>query len=260
VLQLRKLDLQLAFVRARALREDVEDEARAIDDAALGQLFEIALLHRRERTVDEDQVRIERLALLGELLGLAGADEIARIGPVDARAQRADDARTCRARELAELIESGRVGAARLLRLQQQRAFAFSGSFEQRELLVLLARIGCRGRGARNSVGADADIARGHDGRYGVLVDHLAHGIAEQDDELVERLHRALQLDAVDEVDRHRHALAPQRIQKRILQRLPLGHGLLLHQRYPRTGKKRRGASCARTPRFNRVPDSVDRS
>jgi len=126
VLQLRELDLQLAFVRARALREDVEDEARAIDDAALGELFEIALLHRRQRAVDEDQVRVERLPLLGELLGLAGADEVARVRTVDARRQRADDARARRARELAKLIESGRVGAARLLRLQQQRAFAFS--------------------------------------------------------------------------------------------------------------------------------------
>ena len=139
VLQLRELDLQLAFVRARALREDVEDQPGAIDDAALGELFEIALLHRRERAVDEDQIRVERLALLGELLGLAGADEVARVRPVDARGQRADDARAGRARELAELIESGRVAAARLLRLQQQRAFAFSGSFEQRDLLGMFA-------------------------------------------------------------------------------------------------------------------------
>ena len=32
VLQLRELDLQLAFARARAPREDVEDQLRAIDD------------------------------------------------------------------------------------------------------------------------------------------------------------------------------------------------------------------------------------
>jgi hypothetical protein len=93
VLQLRELDLQLAFVRARALREDVEDQSRAIDDAALGELFEIAFLHGAQRAVDQDQIRIERLALLGELRGLAGADEVARIRPVDARSQRADDAR-----------------------------------------------------------------------------------------------------------------------------------------------------------------------
>jgi hypothetical protein len=67
-----------------------------------------------------------------ELLGLAGADEVARIRFVDARAQRADHARACRTRELSELSESDGIVAAGLLRLQQQRAFAFSGSFEQR--------------------------------------------------------------------------------------------------------------------------------
>ena len=35
VLELRELDLQLAFVAARALREDVEDQAGAVEHAAL---------------------------------------------------------------------------------------------------------------------------------------------------------------------------------------------------------------------------------
>ena len=42
VLQLRELDLQLAFARPRAPREDVEDELRAIDDLALEALLEVA--------------------------------------------------------------------------------------------------------------------------------------------------------------------------------------------------------------------------
>ena len=33
--ELRELDLQLAFVALRALREDIEDEAHAVDDAAI---------------------------------------------------------------------------------------------------------------------------------------------------------------------------------------------------------------------------------
>src|SRR6185437_7232624 len=40
-----------------------------------------------------------------------------------------------------------------------------------------------------------------HDGGNRVLVDHLSHGVAKQDDVLVEGLDVALQLDAVDEVD-----------------------------------------------------------
>src|SRR5688572_4575749 len=76
----------------------------------------------------------------------------------------------------------------------------------------------------------DADVARRHDGRDRVLVDHLADRVAQQHDELVERLDGALQLDAVDEVDRDRDALAPQRIEERILQGLALGH-VFLHLR-----------------------------
>jgi hypothetical protein len=34
--------------------------------------------------------------------------------------------------------------------------------------------------------GREPHIARGHDGRNGMLVDHLTHAISEQDDKLVE--------------------------------------------------------------------------
>ena len=44
VLELRQLDLHLALERARALREDVEDEGAAVDDLALAALLEVALL------------------------------------------------------------------------------------------------------------------------------------------------------------------------------------------------------------------------
>ncbi|MCY1247244.1 hypothetical protein D9M72_605590 [compost metagenome] len=39
--------------------------------------------------------------------------------------------------------------------------------------------------------------------RDSVLVDHLADGVFQQDDELVERLDRSLQFDTVDQVDGH---------------------------------------------------------
>ena len=44
VAQLREFDLQLAFVAARALREDVQDQAGAVDHAALQRLFQVAFL------------------------------------------------------------------------------------------------------------------------------------------------------------------------------------------------------------------------
>ena len=42
--QLRQFDLQLALGALRSLREDVEDQAHAIDDAAVQRALEIALL------------------------------------------------------------------------------------------------------------------------------------------------------------------------------------------------------------------------
>ena len=46
VAKLRQFHLQLAFEGARALREDVEYQPRAIDDPAFQGTFEIALLGR----------------------------------------------------------------------------------------------------------------------------------------------------------------------------------------------------------------------
>src|SRR6185437_15557173 len=73
-------------------------------------------------------------------------------------------------------------------------------------------------------VRTDLDRTAGHHGRNGVLVHHLADLVAQQHHELVERLDDTLQLDAIDEINRNRHALAAQGIQERILQRLAFGH------------------------------------
>ena len=45
-----------------------------------------------------------------------------------------------------------------------------------------------------------------------MLVDHLGHGVFQENHILVERLNVPLQLDSVDEVDRHRDMLFAQRI------------------------------------------------
>src|SRR5688572_108235 len=60
-----------------------------------------------------------------------------------------------------------------------------------------------------------------------MLVDHLADAITQQHDELIERIDLPLQLDAIHEIDRDGHLLLAQRIQKRVLKRLTLGHFLL---------------------------------
>ena len=66
----------------------------------------------------------------------------------------------------------------------------------------------------------EVDGPAGHHGGDGVFVDHLRHGIAQQHHVLVKGLDMTLEFDAVDEVNRHRHVLFAQQVQKWILQEL----------------------------------------
>ena len=68
VLELRELDLQLAFARPRAAREDVENELRAIDDLAIERVLEVAQLRRRQLVVEDDDVDARFGARRGERL------------------------------------------------------------------------------------------------------------------------------------------------------------------------------------------------
>jgi len=131
VFELRQFDLQFAFVRACALREDVEDQSGAINDPTLRELLEVALLDRRQRVIDQDQVGVGRLFLRLEFLGLAAADEEFGIRALDARAQGADHAGAGGTRKFAEFGQGLWVVASQPLRLQQQRAFTFARPFKQ---------------------------------------------------------------------------------------------------------------------------------
>ena len=62
VLQLRELDLQLAFARPGAAREDVEDQLRAVDDLAAERLLEVAQLRRAQLVVEDDDVDAQLVA------------------------------------------------------------------------------------------------------------------------------------------------------------------------------------------------------
>ena len=61
-----------------------------------------------------------------------------------------------------------------------------------------------------------------------MLVDHLGHGIAQEDHILVERLDVPMQLDAVDQVNRDGNVLFSQQIQERVLKKLTfVAHDML---------------------------------
>ena len=78
--ELRQLDLELTFEAACALRKDVENQAGAVQYAALQQRFEIPLLAGRQRMIEQDQVGALALHARANLLGLAAADEQSGVG------------------------------------------------------------------------------------------------------------------------------------------------------------------------------------
>jgi len=82
VLELRELDLELAFVALRALGENVEDQPRAIDDGATERLFEVALLHRRQVVIEHRERGALLLQSSLDLLDLSGTCEMGGVGPV----------------------------------------------------------------------------------------------------------------------------------------------------------------------------------
>src|SRR5690606_13170591 len=92
-------------VGLRALREDVEDQAGAVQHTALEESLEVAFLAGRQRVIENDNVRALRGDDVANFLGLAAAGEIFRVG----RMARARDSRkgngARRQRELAQLVE-----------------------------------------------------------------------------------------------------------------------------------------------------------
>ena len=66
-----------------------------------------------------------------------------------------------------------------------------------------------------------------------MLVHHLCHRVPKQHHILIKRLNLTLQLDAIDQVDRHGNVLAPQLVKERVLQELAfvVAHDMLRVQR-----------------------------
>jgi hypothetical protein len=79
VLELRELDLDLAFVRAGAAGEDVEDELRAVDDLSPRWIPRSSRLRRREVLVDDDVVGLKSRGEDDQVFEAASAHQCARV-------------------------------------------------------------------------------------------------------------------------------------------------------------------------------------
>ena len=101
---LRQLDLQLALAGARTLRENIEDERRAVEYRAAGQLLQIAHLRRRQLVVEQDQTCVVHLGKLLDLFRLALTDKRAGIRRRTALQRHRNGLRTGSLRQRAQLV------------------------------------------------------------------------------------------------------------------------------------------------------------
>ena len=74
VLVIGQLHLRLGIGGLRPRHENIEDQARTVEDAARHRLFDIARLRRRQFVVEDRHVDLLLLAVAGDLLQFAGTD------------------------------------------------------------------------------------------------------------------------------------------------------------------------------------------
>ncbi len=74
IVEMGKLHLKPPFVRRRALAENFEDQASAVDDLCLGRLFQIALLYGAQGIIDDDKFSLFRPGKSGDLVHLPTAE------------------------------------------------------------------------------------------------------------------------------------------------------------------------------------------
>jgi hypothetical protein len=87
------------------LREDVEDELAAVDDAELEFVFEVARLRGAERVVEDGERGVAFVREFAHFGGLAAADEGARVDVLESLLNLAGDGCAGALGQCAQLIE-----------------------------------------------------------------------------------------------------------------------------------------------------------
>src|SRR5206468_3677231 len=103
---------QLAVRALRALREDIQDQLRSIDDLEIALLRDRGALRRRELAIEDEHVRVELHGAHDDVVELPFAEHEARIDALAELDHDVADLDAGRARELAELT-GALVGAVR---------------------------------------------------------------------------------------------------------------------------------------------------
>jgi hypothetical protein len=94
-------------MRARPRAKNLKDQTGAVDDLGFPLALEIALLHRRQRAVDDDEPDFLLGDLFAERFDPALADERPRYGPVEANDLAGNDVEIDRPSEANSLVEPG---------------------------------------------------------------------------------------------------------------------------------------------------------
>ena len=111
IVEMGELDLEPALRGRRALAENLEDQAGAVDHLGLGPVLEILLLDRGDRGVDDQQLGLRPADRVGDLLDLARAEQGGGLGLADAELEPVLDDHADRLGEPGRLVEP-RLGIA----------------------------------------------------------------------------------------------------------------------------------------------------
>ena len=233
---MRELDLQRAFPGAGAPAEDFQDQPGAVEHLGAPGLFQIALLHRRERAIHHHDAGLVAFDQAGDLLDLALADEGRGTDIAERHDAGRDHVEIDGAGEPDGLVELGlRASAAppaharpargavpAQMRLDHDRAARPRALPRARAIAAAIEPAGLQSSlfPGRRLLGPFEQLDRmtRHDRRDGVLVDQLRMPIApQQHAEIIEPGHHALQLHPVHQEDRERGLVLADMVEEGVL-------------------------------------------